>query len=244
MPEPVYPAARAVAATMERYFRRYLEAEGQADRAELVPDAAAIEQLVNAAFWASLRREEGLHPADLARVSASRSHRLTPDVRTAADARRSHAREAGAGGRTSWDSSRRRARTASFACGARPADSRRSRSCSRLSIRAARRQAPPDRSGEVHQRARDRRGSDQDRRRTGVDPARLPAGATSLIGFHPPASRLEGVNVLVELAVSMRAHQPRRLAARRPRQAAMPGGSRSCTPVAYPVVPPFAELAL
>ncbi len=62
MTDPVYPAARAVAATMERYFRRYLEAEGQGDRADLVPDAEAIERIVDAAFWASLRREEGYVP--------------------------------------------------------------------------------------------------------------------------------------------------------------------------------------
>ena len=63
MTDPAYPAARAVAATMEGYFRRFVEANGQGDAdTGLVPDAAAIERLVDAAFWASLRREEGFVP--------------------------------------------------------------------------------------------------------------------------------------------------------------------------------------
>ncbi len=47
-----YPAARAVAPRLAEYFARYQPA----------PDAAAIETLVDAAFWASLRREEGVTP--------------------------------------------------------------------------------------------------------------------------------------------------------------------------------------
>lgn len=47
-----YPAARAVAPRLAAYFSRYTPA----------PDAAAIETLVDAAFWASLRREEGVTP--------------------------------------------------------------------------------------------------------------------------------------------------------------------------------------
>lgn len=47
-----YPAAQAVAPRLAAYFSRYQPA----------PDAAAIETLVDAAFWASLRREEGVTP--------------------------------------------------------------------------------------------------------------------------------------------------------------------------------------
>jgi hypothetical protein len=47
-----YPAARAVAPRLAAYFSRYQPA----------PDADAIEALVDAAFWASLRREEGVTP--------------------------------------------------------------------------------------------------------------------------------------------------------------------------------------
>ncbi len=61
MTEPAYPAARAVAATVEAYFARHVAAacgEGVEDLA-LPPDAAAVEAVVDTAFWASLRREEG-----------------------------------------------------------------------------------------------------------------------------------------------------------------------------------------
>lgn len=47
-----YPAALAVAPRLAQYFSRYQPA----------PDAQSIETLVDAAFWASLRREEGVTP--------------------------------------------------------------------------------------------------------------------------------------------------------------------------------------
>ena len=55
MPDPAYPAARSAARAVEAHFRRHA---GVAH----VPDAAAIERIVDAAFWASLRREEGRAP--------------------------------------------------------------------------------------------------------------------------------------------------------------------------------------
>ncbi len=63
MTGPAYPAARAVAATVEGYFERQLAAARQQGQQELVsaPDAQVIEKIIDAAFWASLRREEG-HP--------------------------------------------------------------------------------------------------------------------------------------------------------------------------------------
>ncbi len=54
-----YPPAQSVATTIERHFRRHIERAGL--RAE-VPDAVTIERIINAAFWASLRREEGREP--------------------------------------------------------------------------------------------------------------------------------------------------------------------------------------
>jgi hypothetical protein len=64
MTEPTYPAARAVAATVQAYFGRHLAAARQHDPDELAsqPDAQAIEAIINVAFWASLRREEGFSP--------------------------------------------------------------------------------------------------------------------------------------------------------------------------------------
>ena len=64
MKDPAYPAARAVAPTVEAYFVRH-RAEAR-HRGELhvapIPDAATIEAIIDAAFWASLRREENYIP--------------------------------------------------------------------------------------------------------------------------------------------------------------------------------------
>ena len=61
---PAYPAARAVAASLEAYFAAHLAEARQRSRQDLAPepDAAAIESIIDAAFWASLRREEGYSP--------------------------------------------------------------------------------------------------------------------------------------------------------------------------------------
>ena len=56
----VYSAARAIAPRVQEHFARHLATmRGQGGSlAMLVPDAPAIEGMVDAAFWASLRREE------------------------------------------------------------------------------------------------------------------------------------------------------------------------------------------
>ena len=58
---PAYPAARSVAARVQGHFIRHLAAARDAGRTDLapVPDAIAVEALIDVAFWASLRREEG-----------------------------------------------------------------------------------------------------------------------------------------------------------------------------------------
>lgn len=64
-PEPGYPAARAVAPRVLAHFARHraaaLTAAPHAPHPPL-PDETAIEAIVDAAFWASLRREEGYVP--------------------------------------------------------------------------------------------------------------------------------------------------------------------------------------
>ena len=60
MSEPGYPAARSAAAILVRYFERQLRDRPAA--ATPPPDADAIEAIIDAAFWASLRREEGFAP--------------------------------------------------------------------------------------------------------------------------------------------------------------------------------------
>jgi hypothetical protein len=61
---PAYPAARNISTTAHEHFARRIaaaRAQGKTGLAD-VPDAAAIEAIVDAAFWASLRREEGYTP--------------------------------------------------------------------------------------------------------------------------------------------------------------------------------------
>lgn len=64
MTPPAYPAARAVAGRVKQHFERSLEAERQRSHQNLAvpPDTEAIEAIIDAAFWASLRREEGYSP--------------------------------------------------------------------------------------------------------------------------------------------------------------------------------------
>jgi len=63
MTDPAYPAARAVASRVHDHFaRRLAKARARSLKAASVPDVAAIEAMVDAAFWASLRREEGYVP--------------------------------------------------------------------------------------------------------------------------------------------------------------------------------------
>lgn len=64
MRREVYPAARSIASRLHSYFTRHRNDgihRGQHSLAP-VPDAEAIEAVIDAAFWASLRREEGYAP--------------------------------------------------------------------------------------------------------------------------------------------------------------------------------------
>jgi hypothetical protein len=63
MSGPLYPAARTFASRLEEYFARHAGADAQAaSPGAPSPDAAAIEAMIDAAFWASLQREEGYDP--------------------------------------------------------------------------------------------------------------------------------------------------------------------------------------
>src|SRR5215210_286232 len=61
---PAYPAARKVAEAVVGHFTRRAEAARAAGKEGLAPtpDAATVEAVIDAAFWASLRREEGYSP--------------------------------------------------------------------------------------------------------------------------------------------------------------------------------------
>lgn len=60
MLEPAYPAARAAAIAIHPHFARHFGAEPEA--VDRVPDVEAMQAMMDAAFWASLRREEGYVP--------------------------------------------------------------------------------------------------------------------------------------------------------------------------------------
>ncbi|MBD0370218.1 MAG: hypothetical protein ICV60_05235 [Pyrinomonadaceae bacterium] len=65
MTGPSYPAARIVAPTVHAHFERYLQAareQGKHESDTPQPGLQAIEAIIDAAFWASLRREEGYSP--------------------------------------------------------------------------------------------------------------------------------------------------------------------------------------
>jgi hypothetical protein len=64
MTDPAYPAARVVAAKIRAHFTAHLAAARRRGRTDIgeEPDTADIEAIIDAAFWASLRREEGVTP--------------------------------------------------------------------------------------------------------------------------------------------------------------------------------------
>jgi hypothetical protein len=62
--EPTYQAARAVASAIELHFAEHIAAARRRGEQDLAPepDAATIAAIIDATFWASLRREEGDSP--------------------------------------------------------------------------------------------------------------------------------------------------------------------------------------
>ena len=62
--EPTYQAARTVSARIEAHFAGHLAAARERGEQELAPepDAQTIAAIIDATFWASLRREEGRSP--------------------------------------------------------------------------------------------------------------------------------------------------------------------------------------
>jgi len=62
MNEPLYPAARRYAGRLEDHFARHAANGSRPSGGTPLPDARAIEALIDAGFWASLQREEGYAP--------------------------------------------------------------------------------------------------------------------------------------------------------------------------------------
>src|SRR6266540_7102699 len=59
MPQLAYAPAGSISHAVVEHFRRHVQLAGID---AIVPDAPTVERIINAAFWASLRREEGREP--------------------------------------------------------------------------------------------------------------------------------------------------------------------------------------
>jgi hypothetical protein len=242
MSDPAYPAARVVAPTLYGHFRGRLEAAGQ-DAMELLPDPEAIENVIDAAFWASLRREEGYVPK-ISLALLKPEHTISPliferplPLGAAALSRLAPAVErpgihlgVARNGRdlAVWGTTR----TIPAFClvlevvdpGLLVVKHRVSESGKFVNVLVL--------EGDQIKIVDERASSLPD----------CPPLLTSLLGFEAPSSWHDSVNVLVELAVSMRAH------GRGGSLLVVPATSETwresiVQPIAYPVLPPFTELA-
>jgi hypothetical protein len=244
MTEPAYPAARAVAPSVRSHFARLAAASATpAVRRAAPPDVEAIEAIIDAAFWASLRREEGYVPKiSLALLPPSqtvhplvyeRSLPLKPSalVRIAATVERPGIHLGvwpDKGELRVWGMTR-----------TIPA------ACLVLEVAAPGLLVVKHHRGEVGKFVNVAvLEGDQikliDERASSLPDC--PALLTSLLGFDTPVTWTGGVNVLVQLAVAMRAH------GRGGSLLVVPGDRDSWKesivhPISYPVAPAFAELA-
>lgn len=246
MPGSAYPAARSVAPKVHAHFVRHV-AEARLHGAEYlaaVPDTATIEAIIEAAFWASLRREETYIPRiSLAVVSPEdTSHPLRfarpLPLMPGALAKVAPAVERGGIHLGVWHDGDAlcvwgTTRTIPGFC---------------VVVEVA----APGLLVVKHHRG-DEAGKyvnvavlegDQvkvvDERASSLPDC--PPLLTSLLGFDSPASWVDSVNVLVQLSVSMRAHG-RGGSLLVVRKGSDEWRDSIVRPIPYEVVPPFAELA-
>src|SRR6266511_1767070 len=246
MTGPAYPAARIVAPKVRDHFsRHFADAKSRGERSRAaVPDAAAIEAMIDAAFWASLRREETyipkislalltpeetVHPLLFERplpLDPSALVRLSPAVERAGI--HLGVWHSGDDDLVVWGTTRT---IPGF--------------CMVIEV------AAPGLLVIKHHRGDGGKfvnvavlEGDQikvvDEEASSLPDC--PSLLTSLLGFDSPTSWVESVNVLVQLAVSMRAH------GRGGSLLVVPAGSETWResvihPMNYSVVPPFNELA-
>jgi hypothetical protein len=245
MTAPAYQGARSVAATVEEHFARRLADARRKGRQELAPqpDAGTVEAVIDAAFWASLRREEGYPPkislaflppsqAGSALVFESRLP-LTPFVlsRLAPAVERPGIHLGvwrDAEGLCVWGTTRTIPRLCFVLEVIEPG----------LLVVKQRRGQDPAKFGNVAVLKGDQIKVVDEK---GASLPDCPALLESLLGFGSPASSDESVNVLVQLAVSMRAH------GRGGALLVVPHDSSEWResilhPVPYSAGPPFSEL--
>ncbi len=248
MSRPVYPAAQAVAATVEDYFANHINAAAKKRGEELAPspDANAVEVIVDSAFWASLRREEAYSPKiSIAFLSPTQSAQplmfehslsLTPSVLTklAAAVERPGIhlgvwRDSDTKELRVWGTTRSIPQLCFVLEVIEPG---------LLVIKYRRGREAGKYVNVVVLKGDQIKIIDE----KGTVLPDCPALLTPLLGFGSATSSDDSVNVLVQLAVSMRAH------GRGGSLLVVPQGSESwrnsiLQPIPYPVEPPYSELA-
>ena len=246
MTAPAYPAARAVAEMVREHFARLGETARRKGKQGLAPepDATAVEAIINAAFWASLRREEGYSPKiSLVFLSPEQAGRpltfgrrlpLTPAaLARLAPAVERHGIHLGvwrdAAELYVWGTTRAIPKNCFVLEVIEPG---------LLVVKYRRGQDPAKFVNVVVLKGDQIKFLDEN----GTSLPDCPAVVESLLGFGSPASSDDSVNVLVQLAVSMRTH------GRGGALLVVPRGSESWRdsiiwPVLYSAEPPHSELA-
>jgi len=246
MSQGAYAVARAVAPRIHAHFTEHLDAV-QGDRTQLasVPDAAAIEAMIDAAFWASLRREESYTPKiSLAYLTPEQSaHPLLLErqlpldpaaltrVAPAVERPGIHLGVARTGGELRvWGMARAVPRYCFVAEVAEPG----------LIVIKHHRGTDAAKFVNVAVLEGDQIKVIDEHASTLPD---CPTLLTSLLGFDSPDSWSGSVNVLVQLAVSMRAHRRGGLLIVVPADTSAWHES-IVQPIAYAISPAFSELAV
>jgi hypothetical protein len=263
MSAPAYRAARVVAPKLQEHFARHLAEAAQRGETDLasVPEIEAIERVIEAAFWTSLRREENYIPRiSLAMLSPAQSAQpLLFDVGLPLEpgklAKVAPAVERAGIHLGVWRNDLGSRDSVSSGNGGHGGNSR------GLQVWGTTRSIPtfcivvevaaPGLIVVKHHRGEEAgkfvnvaviEGDEVkmvDEKASSLPDC--PALLRSLLGFDSPASWLDSVNVLVQLAVSMRAHGRGGLLLVVP--ASSEGWRESIVrPIPYSVVPPFDEL--
>jgi hypothetical protein len=243
MTEPAYPAARAVAHNVHAHFTRLVSGAPAGVQQAALPSPAEIEAIIDAAFWASLRREEGyipkislallspvqavhpivfeqplpLKPAALVRVAAAVER---PGIHLGVWPRDDQLR---VWGMTRW--------IPTF--------------CFVLEVSAPGLLVIKHQRGEIGKFVNVAVLEGDQVKVIDEQASSLPDCPellTSLLGFDTPTTWTGGVNVLVQLAVSMRAHGRGGLLLVVPAEK-VEWRESLVHPISYSVSPPFAELA-
>jgi hypothetical protein len=243
---PGYPAARALAPRVHPRFARYLEAARSAGGGPFadLPDVDAIEAMIETAFWASLRREEGYtplislafvtpdqasHPIRFARpmpLDAARLTRVAPAVAPAGVHLGVARSDEGLG---VWGTLRTLPRL-----------------CFVLEVAGPGLLVLKHQRGSVSGKFVNVAVIEGDQIKVIDELASnlpdCPELVASLVGFDSPATWVDSVNVLVQIAVAMRGH------GRGGSLLIVPAGSDGwlesiVQPISYAVDPPFTELA-